>query len=81
MFKGVKNGYKTNISGYRWATILLLTVLFTPLKAQNDVEYRMDVGAGAGVLNYLGDFNGNLLKTCNLWVLLSQGISSHRDWH
>jgi len=62
MFKGVKNGYKTNISGYRWATILLLTVLFTPLKAQNDVEYRMDVGAGAGVLNYLGDFNGNLLK-------------------
>jgi hypothetical protein len=35
--------------------------LFT-LMAQEDPEYRMEVGAGIGTSTYLGDFNGNLLK-------------------
>ena len=30
--------------------------------AQDEPEYRMEVGAAAGLLNYTGDFNGNLLK-------------------
>lgn len=41
--------------------ILLLTgVLGT--RAQEDPEYRMEIGAGVGLVNYLGDFNGNLLS-------------------
>lgn len=28
--------------------------------AQGDVEYRAEIGAGAGMVNYLGDFNGSL---------------------
>lgn len=44
---------------------LLLSLLFTvtafpALWAQDDPEYRMEVGAGIGVMNYLGDYNGNL---------------------
>ena len=30
--------------------------------AQEDPEYRMEIGAGVGLVNYLGDYNGNLLK-------------------
>ncbi len=32
------------------------------LQAQDDPEYRMEIGGGAGVMTYQGDFNGNLLK-------------------
>ena len=35
---------------------------FTPARAQTDPEYRMEIGAGAGVVTYLGDFNGSLTK-------------------
>ena len=30
--------------------------------AQDDPEYRMEIGAGAGLMGYLGDFNGSLTK-------------------
>lgn len=32
------------------------------LHAQDDPEYRMEIGAGAGLSGYLGDFNSNLAK-------------------
>ena len=32
------------------------------IRAQEDPEYKMEIGAGVGLVNYLGDFNGNLLK-------------------
>ena len=38
--------------------------MFLPLSlhAQSQPEYRLEVGAGAGVVSYQGDFNGNILK-------------------
>ena len=36
--------------------------LITPIQAQEEPEYSMEVGAGAGMMNYLGDYNGSLLK-------------------
>lgn len=43
--------------------IMMLTLMATgQLSAQDDPEYRMEIGVGAGVANYLGDFNGNLAK-------------------
>lgn len=33
-----------------------------PAGAQDDPEYRMEIGAGLGLGGYLGDFNGNLTK-------------------
>ena len=43
---------------------LLLTALIAlstlTTKAQSDPEYLMEIGAGAGMVNYLGDFNGSL---------------------
>lgn len=45
---------------------LLLTLLLVlsaySLKAQDEPEYRMEIGAGAGIMGYLGDFNGSLTK-------------------
>ena len=41
--------------------ILLLTAILG-VKAQEDPEYRMEVGAGVGLVNYLGDYNGSLVK-------------------
>jgi len=51
----------------KWLALALLfsvhCSLFTsPLRAQEEPEYKMEIGASAGFVNYLGDFNGNLLK-------------------
>lgn len=46
----------------REALILLMMLLPVATNAQGDVEYRMEVGAGLGLVAYEGDFNGNVLK-------------------
>lgn len=48
--------------------ILLLCAVIT--KAQDDPEYKMEAGAGAGLVAYTGDFNGNLLKGMQPWGTL-----------
>ena len=49
-----------------WVKVLLVLItnlsLITPMQAQDEPEYKMEVGAGLGMMNYLGDYNGNLLK-------------------
>lgn len=53
---------------------LLLTALLLPapeLMAQDEPEYRMEAGVAAGLLNYTGDFNGNLLKGMQPWFALT----------
>ena len=42
---------------------LLMLMTMTPVMAQDDVEYQMEVGGGFGLLNYQGDFNGSLTKS------------------
>ena len=42
------------------SALLLLAAL--PANAQEDPEYRMELGVGGGMAGYLGDFNGNLTK-------------------
>lgn len=42
--------------------LLLLSVNTASLKAQDGEEYRMEIGVGAGMMGYLGDFNENLTK-------------------
>lgn len=42
------------------SALLLLAAL--PANAQEDPEYRMEIGVGGGMTGYLGDFNGNLTK-------------------
>lgn len=37
------------------------------LCAQDDPEYKLELGAGAGMVTYLGDFNGNLTKEMQPW--------------
>lgn len=47
----------------RLAFIFALLIGFaTGLRAQDDPEYRMEIGAGIGMGGYLGDFNGSLTK-------------------
>lgn len=36
--------------------------LFAPMSAQDDPQYRMELGAGVVMVSYEGDFNGNVLK-------------------
>ena len=43
-------------------TMLLLLCAAMGTYGQEEPEYRMEVGAGAGLVTYLGDFNDNLLK-------------------
>ena len=42
----------------------------TPALAQEDPEYKMEVGAGAGLVAYTGDFNGNVMKGMQPWGTL-----------
>jgi hypothetical protein len=41
---------------------ILLLIATVPLSAQDDPEYRAEIGGGIGVVSYVGDFNGNLFK-------------------
>lgn len=43
---------------------LFLVMLLLPeaMLAQGDVEYRMEIGAGLGIMTYEGDFNGSIFK-------------------
>jgi hypothetical protein len=44
--------------------VVLVTCLLAiqELSAQSAPEYRMEIGAGAGIVTYQGDYNGSLLK-------------------
>lgn len=46
--------------------LLLLLLAFILLsqnaRAQDDPQYRMEIGVGAGMMAYVGDLNGNILK-------------------
>ena len=48
----------------------MAVLLSLPAAAQDEPEYKMEVGAGAGLVNYTGDFNGNLLKGMEPWGAL-----------
>lgn len=41
---------------------MLLALLCTTASAQTDPEYRAEIGVGAGLVSYQGDFNSSLLK-------------------
>lgn len=48
---------------YRYfVTLALLFIAVTGMWAQSGTTYKGEVGAGVGVTNYLGDFNGSLTK-------------------
>lgn len=42
--------------------MIVMVTAATQVRAQDDPEYRMEIGAGVGMMGYLGDFNGNLTK-------------------
>lgn len=41
---------------------MLLMLPAVRVAAQDDMEYRMEIGAGAGLMSYEGDFNGSIVK-------------------
>ena len=43
--------------------ILLLSIAAAPAAAQGDVEYLAEIGGGAGLMNYMGDYNGALFHS------------------
>lgn len=40
----------------------LLSIITIGLSAQEDPEYRAEIGGGIGAVTYVGDFNGNIFK-------------------
>jgi hypothetical protein len=50
-----------------WMSRLMLSLFicqwsFCPVGAQDEPEYRMEIGGGVGLAAYQGDFNGSLLR-------------------
>ena len=48
--------------GRGWLPVLMLLLFSLPLAAQEDDMYKMEIGAGLGMVSYEGDFNGNVTK-------------------
>ena len=46
----------------RVLAFVLLLACALGIRAQEDPEYRLEVGGNIGLVNYLGDYNGNLTK-------------------
>lgn len=44
------------------AILLLYAATANTVLAQSDYEYRMEIGAGIGMVSYEGDFNGSILS-------------------
>ena len=42
--------------------IIAFLLAAVDITAQTEPEYRLELGAGAGLMNYEGDYNDNLLK-------------------
>jgi len=38
--------------------------------AQEEPEYKMEIGAGTGLVSYVGDYNGNPLKDIQPWLVI-----------
>ena len=57
-------------NGRRIALLAVLLLSAVIAKAQDDPEFKMEAGAGAGLVAYTGDFNGNLLKGMQPWGTL-----------
>jgi hypothetical protein len=57
-------------NGGRIALLAVLLLSAVIAKAQDDPEFKMEAGAGAGLVAYTGDFNGNLLKGMQPWGTL-----------
>lgn len=57
----------------KWWPVRVVMILFTihyslfTAYAQEEPEYRLEIGAGAGTVTYLGDYNGNLLQGMQPW--------------
>ena len=47
--------------------ILPLLMIAIELCAQDDPEYKLELGGGVGTITYLGDFNGNLTTEMQPW--------------
>ena len=50
------------LAGRGWALLLLLLLLPLTMQAQEDDMYKMEIGAGVGLVSYEGDFNGSVAK-------------------
>lgn len=59
----------------------LIAALFLAInvQAQDDVEYRWEIGAGAGLTSYQGDFNRNVTKDLspNVTLLVKRVFNPH----
>ena len=55
--------------------LLLLVLFLLPLqvmRAQDDYQYRLEIGAGVGLVAYEGDLNGNILAHQQLYKEYAQ---------
>jgi len=51
----------------RFVATTACLLLLTAALAQDAPEYRLEAGAAAGLITYLGDYNGHLLKGMQPW--------------
>ena len=58
-------------------SLLTLLLMILPLSAlaQDEDEYRMEIGGGLGLVSYQGDFNGSITKNMQpAWSLVLRRV-------
>ncbi len=59
---------KISLRNFLLLPVLCLLFQMQWARAQDDPQYRMEIGAGVGTVAYEGDLNGNILaRTCSRW--------------
>ena len=49
--------------------VIFTMVITMAASAQDEPEYKLEIGAGTGVISYVGDYNSNLLKSLRPWFM------------
>lgn len=50
--------------------VIFIMATTVAASAQDEPEYKLEIGAGTGLLSYVGDYESNLLKGMQPWVTL-----------
>ena len=54
----------------RLLAVIFAIVTTVAASAQDQPEYKLEIGAGAGMVSYVGDYNSNLTKGMKPWIAL-----------
>lgn len=54
----------------RLLAVIFMIATTVAASAQDEPEYKLEIGAGTGLVSYVGDYNGSLVKNLQPWLMI-----------